>query len=171
MRIPLDSRLPKLVFVLLGLYAAVHFSAVYPQLPNVVASHFNGRGAANGWQTKSAFFGVFVGVSLLAALLGFAIPPIVVRIPPQYINLPSKQYWLAPEHRKETLEWLKAYFGWFACALYVLMIVVYDYAAQSNLHPDHPPGVARLVYTLVGFLAFVIVWLVRMFTRFSRAPE
>jgi hypothetical protein len=40
----------------------------------------------------------------------------------------------------QTLEWLKAYFGWFACALYALMIVAYDYAAQSNLHPDHPPA-------------------------------
>lgn len=51
------------------------------------------------------------------------------------------------------------------------MIVVYDYAAQSNLHPDHPPSVARLLYALVGFLTFVIVWLVRMFTRFGRPPK
>jgi uncharacterized membrane protein len=167
----LDSRLPKLIFVLLALYAAVHFSDLYAQLPNVVASHFNARGAANGWQTKQAFFQVLIGMSMLAAVLGFAIPQIMVRVPAQFINLPNKDYWLAPEHREETLEWLKAYFGWFACALYVVLIVAFDYAAQSNLHPDHPPRVARLVCTLAGFLSFVSVWLVRMFSRFSRVPE
>lgn len=167
----MDSRLPKLIFALLVLYAAIHFSYYYPQLPGVVASHFNGRGAPNGWQTKSAFFGVFVGMTVLCVLIGFGLASIIGAIPIQLINLPHKRYWLAPEHREETLEWLKAYFGWFACGLYAVMIVAYDYAAQSNLHPDHPPGVARLVYALVGFLAFAIVWLVRMFTRFGRPPE
>lgn len=167
----MDSRLPKLILVLLALYAAVHFSDLYAQLPNVVASHFNARGAPNGWQTKQAFFQVLVGMSALAALLGFAIPQIIGRIPAQFINLPNKDYWLASEHRQETLEWLKAYFGWLACGIYVVMIVAFDYAAQSNLHPNQPPAVARLAYTLVGFLAFVIVWLVRMFARFGRPPK
>lgn len=167
----MDSRLPKLLFVLLAFYAAVHFSDLYAQLPNVVASHFDGRGAANGWQTKQAFFTVFLGVTVLCVLVGFGLASLIGALPMRLINLPNKQYWLAPEHRAETLEWLKAYFGWFACALYVLMIVVYDYATQSNVHPDHPPSVVRLVYTLMVFLAFVVVWLVRMFSRFSRVPE
>ena len=89
---PLDSRLPKLVFALLVLYAAIHFAFAYQQLPDVVASHFNARGAANGWQPKSAFFTVFVGVGVLAALFGFVIPQIIFALPPQLINLPNKEY-------------------------------------------------------------------------------
>jgi serine/threonine-protein kinase len=163
--------LPKLIFALLALYAAVHFMSVYPQLPGVVASHFDGRGAPNGWQTKQAFFTFFVGVTVLCVLVGFGLASIIGAIPIQLINLPNKYYWLAPERREGTLEWLKAYFGWLACGIYVVMIVAFDYAAQSNLHPHDPPGAARLVYTLVGFLAFVIVWLVRMFTKFLRPPQ
>jgi uncharacterized membrane protein len=163
--------LPKLIFALLALYAAVHFSAIYPQLPSVVASHFDGRGAANGWQAKQAFFTVFVGVTVLCVLVGFGLASLIGAMPMGLVNLPNKQYWFAPEHRDQTLEWLKAYFGWFACALYALMIVAYDYAAQCNLHPDHPPSVARLVYTLVGFLTFLILWLVRIFRRFGHVPE
>jgi len=67
------SRLPKLVFVLLAVWAAFYFSSLYAQLPEVMASHFNARGVPNGWQTKSAFFSVLVGVSVLAAVIGFAI--------------------------------------------------------------------------------------------------
>ena len=167
----MDSRLPKLIFVLLALYAAVHFWSLYPHLSGVVASHFDGRGVPNGWETKQAFFGVFVAITVLCVLIGFGLTSIIGAVPIQLINLPNKRYWLAPEQRANTLEWLKAYFGWFACGIYVVLIVAFDYAAQSNLHPDHPPSPARMSYVLAGFLAFVITWLVRMFIQFGRMPE
>jgi uncharacterized membrane protein len=167
----LDSRLPKLVFVLLALYAAVHFSRYYPLLPDVVASHFNGRGAANSWQTKSAFFGVFVGVSALAAVVGFGVPRIIAVVPAALINLPNKRYWLSPEHLAETTEFLNSYFAWFGCALFLIMILTFDYAIQSNLHPENRPDAARMWYILAGLLTFTVVWIIRMLTKFLRAPR
>lgn len=167
----MDSRLPKLIFVLLVLYASIHFSYYYPQLPGVVASHFDGRGAPNGWQTKPAFFVVFVGVSVLAVVIGFGIPQIITVLPAQLINLPNKRYWLAPEHVAETTEFLTAYFAWFACAVYLVMILTFDYAIQSNLHPQNRPDPARMWYILAGFLLFVLFWIVRMLAKFFRTPE
>ncbi len=166
----MDSRLPKLVFVLLVLYAAIHFSYYYPQLPGVVASHFNGHGVPNGWQTKPAFFGVFVGISVLAVVIGFGIPSIISALPPQLINLPNKQYWLAPEHLAETQEFLSKYFAWFGCAVFLVIILTFDYAIQSNLHPDNPPDPARMWYILAGFLLFTLAWTVRMLRKFLRPP-
>ena len=167
----MNSRLPRLVFVLMALYAAIHFSYHYPQLPGVVASHFDVHGVANGWQTKSAFFRVFLTVSVLAAVIGFGIPRIIAAVPPQLINLPNKRYWLAPEHLAETQEFLSRYFAWFGCAIFLIMILTFNYAVQSNLHPESPPDVARLWYILAGFLVFMIVWIVRMLTKFLRPPQ
>jgi len=42
------------------------------QLPDVVASHFNGRGVANGWQSNRRSW-LFVAMSVLAAAVGFGI--------------------------------------------------------------------------------------------------
>jgi uncharacterized membrane protein len=164
----MDSRLSRLLFVLLAIYAAVHFSYYYPQLPGVIASHFDARGTANGWQTKSVFFGVFVGMSVLSIVIGFGLAAIIGAVPMQLINLPNKQYWLAPERRTDTLEYLKAYFGWFSCSLYVVMIVAFDYAVQSNLHGDSPPSVSRLWFTLAAFMGFMLVWLIRLFRHFGQ---
>ena len=167
----MDSRLPKFSFVLLAGYAAFHFSSYYSQLPDVVASHFNARGVANGWQTRPAFFAVFVGVSVLAAVIGFGIPRIISAMPLQLINLPNKQYWLAPDHLAETRALLNNYFAWFGCAVFLIIIVTFDYAIQSNLHPDNRPDVSRMWYILAVFLAFVAVWIIRLLTRFLRTPQ
>lgn len=167
----MDSRLPKLVFALLALYAAIHFPSYYSQLPDVVASHFNGRGVANGWQTKPGFFTVFVSVSVLAAVIGFGFPRIISAMPPQRINLPNKQYWLAPDRLVETQAFLNNYFAWFGCAVFLIIILTFDYAIKSNLNPQNRPDISRMWYILAGFLAFVVVWIIRLLTRFLRTPQ
>jgi len=167
----LDSRLPKPIFLLLALYAAVHFSSIYPQLPNVVASHFDGRGTPNGWQTKQAFFGVIAIVSVVILVIGFAIPKIIAVLPIQLINLPNKNYWLAPERAAETIAFLETTFAWFACSLFLFNILVFDYAVQINLHPQNPPSPGRFWYILIGFLLFTSVLTIRMVTKFFRPPQ
>lgn len=165
------ARLPKIIFVLLAAYAVMHFWAYYSELPEVMASHFDAHGIPNGWQSKSAFFGTFIMVGALAVVLGFGLPRIITRIPAQFINLPNKQYWLSPEHVAETQEFLVTFFAWFGCALFVVLITAFEYALQSNLHPENRPDVARLWITLVGFLAFVVVWTIRMMAKFLRPPK
>ncbi len=137
----------------------------------MVASHFDGRSVPNGWQPRQAFFGVVVVVSVVVAVIGFAIPKMIAVLSPQLINLPNKNHWLAPERLAETMAFLKANFAWFACALFLFNILVFDYAIQINLHPHHPPDPARFWYLLAGFLLFTIVWTVRMITKFLRPPD
>ena len=167
----MDSRIPKLTFGLLALYGATHSSSAYPKLPDLLASHFNARGAANGWQTKPAFYGILVSVSVLAAVIGFAIPKMIAVLPAQLINLPNKNYWLRDEHLAETMAFLSAHFAWFGCALFLLDILVFDYAIQTNLYPHNPPDPARLWYVLAGFLLFTMVWTMRMLAKFLRPTE
>jgi uncharacterized membrane protein len=165
------SRLPKLVFVLLAVYAMLHFSSLYAQLPERVASHFDAQGHANGWQSKQAFFQILVIVSVLAAAIGFGVPRIIAAVPAQLINLPNKEYWLSPEHLVETQEFLSSYFAWFGCVLFFFLISTFDYAVAYNLHPGKRPDIVRLWYMLAGFLIFVIVWTIRMIAKFARPQE
>ena len=165
-----NERLPKTVFVILAIFAAVYFSYCYQQLPEVIASHFDGRGVPNGWQSRSAFFAVFAGVSVLAAVLGFGIPRLIAAMPMQLINLPNKQYWLAPERREESLKFLRLHFAWFGCALFLVIFFAFHYAVQSNLHPGAPPSISGFWLVLVGFAVFMVVSMRRLFRRFGRPP-
>ena len=38
----------------------------YPQMPAVVASHFDGLGAPNGWSSRNGFFALYLGITTLS---------------------------------------------------------------------------------------------------------
>jgi len=166
-----DSRLPKTIFVGLAALAAIYFWSIYAQLPDVVASHFNARGVANGWQPKSLFFEFFAGAVAIAAFLAFGVPAIFSKIPTAMINLPHREYWLAPERREETLAFLNGYLAWFGCAVLLVVTTAVNYAIGQNLHPGKPAGAYFLLCVLAGFLIFAISSSIRILTRFSRVPS
>jgi uncharacterized membrane protein len=160
-----------LLFAVLAVGAAFHFSSLYAQLPDVMASHFNARGVPNGWQTKSAFFSVLAGVSVLAAVVVFGIPILITALPPEFINLPNKRYWLAPERRAETMGFLNGYFAWFGCALFTVILITINFAIQANLHPEQRPDVTPMFFVLAAFVGFAILGTIRIFKRFGPPPE
>ena len=163
-----QAKLPKALFLLLAVWALIYFSHYYPLLPKVVASHFDRHGIANGWQTKQGFFEVLGGMTVLSAFLVFGVPALVSVIPSQFINLPNKDYWLAPEQRAGSMQFLSGWFAWFGCAVYLVIILTFDYAIQTNLHSPNGPNPARLWYTLAGFAGCTGIWTIRLLRRFGR---
>jgi hypothetical protein len=155
----------------MAVFAAIYFWSNYAQLPDVIASHFNARGVANGWQPKPVFFAFFVGAIALASLVAFGIPRIISKMPIDLINLPNKGYWLAPERKAETLAFLDRSFAWFGCALLLVVTMAVNYAIGRNLHPEAQLDPPALVYVLGGFFVFTIIWSIRSLTRFSSIPR
>ena len=167
----MDSRLPKLIFLLLVIFAALHFSAYYSQLPDVVESHFGSRGNPIGWQTKPVFFAFLIGVTVLASLFTFGIPALIRALPIELFNVPNKKYWFAAERRESSLDFITGWFAWFGCAVFLVASYAFEFAIQANLHRGRVAHPERLLYTIVAFLLFTLLWIVRMFRRFPQPPN
>lgn len=165
------STLPKVLFALIAAGAAIHFSLLYGKLPSTMASHFNGSGAPNGWQPKELFFALLWGVLVLVSVLAFGIPQIIESIPAQFINLPNKEYWLAPERRAESMAFFTTQFGWFGCALLLFLVFTFELAVQANIRPRPVMDSSTFFYGLIVFLVFAFLLPVRLLTRFRRPPE
>ena len=88
---------------------------------------------------------------------------------PRLVNLPHRDYWLAPERREAALAAL-AGFGWvFACL--VTLFVAGMHWAILDAHASVPPRLAEpYVHLLLGasFVALV-AWIIALYLRF-RGP-
>src|SRR4029079_8862542 len=123
----------RVVFVLLLIVAVALMVVYYPELPERMASHFDGAGRANGWSSKAFFFGVQVFVLLLVTVCFAILPRRIQTLPPDKINLPNKSYWLPPERREATMASVVSAITWFGCAVLVFLIAVTWLVIRVNL--------------------------------------
>lgn len=140
-----------------------------PQLPDRMATHFDSAGNADGWQSPAGFTGLYVFV-LATIALSFGLMPLVIdKLPNSLINLPHKDYWLAPERRAETLGALAGHMLWMGAGTMLLILVLMQQVIDTNLaQQDRLPGSSMTLIVL--YLGGVAIWLIFLFRRFGRPP-
>src|SRR5687768_10431534 len=111
------SRGPAVVLGLLyiGLMGFMVSSA--SQLPARVATHFDFQGHPNGWMSRSGHLTFMWILGTILPLLPVVILYLTRSLPPGLINVPNRDYWLAPERRQETLAYLMRLGIWAGCII------------------------------------------------------
>lgn len=135
------------------------------RLPERVASHFGPMGHADGWMSRTAYLGTFVG---FVCGLSIFLPTVfycVRFLPASGINLPNRDYWLAPERRAETYRILFQVGIWLACFQVLLMLGLHLLVVEANA--SQPPRMSDAVFVLGGSfllaIGILIYFLVRRF--------
>lgn len=161
------SRIALIVVVALGITQLV---ALAVMLPETVASHFGLGGKPDAFMPRGAFIVVmalFETLVLVTALVG---PAILRHAPTELVNLPNKEYWLAPENKARAIERFTGHMEAFGAAFGALFLVVNTLVLRANLR-QAPLEEAVFITALVAFFAFTAVWTVRLFRAFRIPPE
>jgi uncharacterized membrane protein len=139
----------------------------FPLLPERLASHFNAAGMPNGWMTKTQFIWMYAIVLLPALAIEFWVSRKIAGKPDAQLNLPNKEYWLAPERRAETFAYFDRFCAWYGCAFLFVVVFAMGLAMRANL--DYPPMLPTgpILTDVVGFVVFNVVAIVTMIRRFS----
>ena len=162
------SRALILLLTVAGIVQVYHY---YPQMPDVVASHFDGRGSPNDYTSRDGFFIVF-GVMYAGTLLLFlGLGPLFGRLPARWFNMPHREYYLAPERREDTLRFMTTRLEWFGVATMLLLLVTFKLAFEANLFKEARLDNTALLWALGAYFLCTTIWLVRFLMKFRKPRE
>ncbi len=137
-------------------------------LPAVVASHFGSSGAADGYMSRGVYIALvlalIVGVPLLLALLPWSVAGKGGR----KLNIPHREFWLAPERCDDTLAFIRVHGLWFAAAVAIFMAYVHWLVLRANELQPPRLSTSGMTAGLLVFFLLLAVWLAALYARFRR---
>lgn len=157
----------KLQFIFAALICLAILQSIYyfPRVPEVMASHFDGLGNPNGWSSKTVFFGIYAGVLVLTIIIFAVIPNKFIHRSKMWLNLPNKEYWLAPKRKDQTVGFIRSHLMYFGIVNVLLAIYVVQLVILANFNAQ-PRLSNTIVWALMIYFAYVAIWLIRFFIRF-----
>ncbi len=161
-------RASRAVLLFLAAAGIVQILYYYPLLPERMASHFDGSGRPNGFQSRDAFFALSAGMLVMTVVLFGGLGSLFRRIPSKWFNLPNRDYWLAPERREETIESMSSQLEWLGAASLALYIFVIQRVADTNRTAEPRLDSGSMFLVLGLCLAFTTIWIVRFLLRFRK---
>jgi uncharacterized membrane protein len=146
----------------------IGLQAVYwPYMPERMATHFGPSGRPDGWMSRTSavvFQAVLqIGLPALFIAIAWTLP----RFPNSMINLPHREYWLAPERRAATLQHMSRMLLHIALAISIFIPIIGHLVFDANRR-DGPLSMFPFLIALAAFLGAVFgiagysVWALRL---------
>lgn len=163
----LNKALPPLFLVVAAL-AIAQLVLEMRAMPPVLATKFDFEGTPVAWMTAGKL--VLLEFGLLAVfLVGFwLLPKLFAHKSTTTWRIPNKDYWLAPERRKQTIEALRGLISWMGVVVLLLFMAVTQLLFDANHRA--PPRLASdaLIWLLLSFVFFIVMWMWVIFRQFGR---
>lgn len=161
-------RLPLTLFLILLVAALGQVLYYGPRLSDPVASSFDGAGNAHGFQSRAGFLATHLMVFGLVAVIFGATPVLIRVLPLSLVNVPHRDYYLAPERAAASLAFVGRHMMWMAVATTALLLFVMQFVMDANIAGGNRVP-STLMWAVLGpYFAFTIAWLVRLFARFRK---
>lgn len=156
-------RFGRLFFILIIMICAVEFMRLWNIAPPEMAAHFDAPGNPDRFVPKTEFF--WLQARTLLLLLGVSVLPqiLFLVLPVQFINMPNREHWLAPERRDETISRLSS----FGALLFGIILLVtqagFELAVYANLqtpilfNAQWMMGIMLVSFVVLGLLLFQLI--------------
>ncbi len=125
------------------------------QLPDTIPVHFDINGAPDGFANRDTHLWLHTGFLVINIAFVAFVCWVVPRIPDSLVNLPNKEYWLAPERREKTHARMKSMLLWIATATALLFICIFflTWLVAMNVTQSISPW---FWIVLLAYLTFVL---------------
>jgi uncharacterized membrane protein len=163
-----QSAAPGIILIVLIAAFAGFLSSTAQQLPDPVATRFGFNGDPVQWMNRSSAIALMVVLGLGLPLLMVAISFATRFLPASLINIPHREYWLAPERRDRTHSFILRQVLWLSCLMLCFMAGIHWIVvlAHQSIPVQMPTNLFVLV--LAGYLACMAIWIAGFTWHFRR---
>jgi uncharacterized membrane protein len=170
----MESRAGKTVAVVaLSVTCVAYLAALITssgQLPERVASHFNFEGQADSWTSRPVYLALMAVWGLGISWLLMSVAWMIRRLPASVINLPHRDYWLAPERRQQTSDDVQQRMLWFSCLTLAFCLGIHYLVVDAN--QQQPSRLSQLVWAWLGvYLVALGAWLAMLLRHYYKPPK
>ncbi len=158
----------RILLVMTGTAGIIQSIWHYTQLPERVASHFGPSGIADGWMSSLANLCVSAALFILMTLIMFFVPKLVSVVPVRFVNLPNRDYWLADERKKQTLDDIAERMATFGIAINLCFIFIMHMVYKANMSGTQILDENTFLMVSGIFMLFMAGWLFSFFRRFRK---
>ncbi|MCC7037144.1 MAG: hypothetical protein IT560_07525 [Alphaproteobacteria bacterium] len=154
-----------LIFYVLVL---LHLAHSYTLLPEVISTQFDAYGTPLRSMARADFAMFHIGFVVFMSGIFAGMGYFLTRLPVKYLNIPNKDYWLAPERRRETLQGLRhdlCVMGLIVGAFVMLIDYFVMDAAQRNARGVSPETLSILVSCMAAVTGLLVARLLIKFRR------
>lgn len=149
---------------------AVQFAA-WRMHPGRVPVHFGPGGRADGWGDSATHALGQAALLTLYLLLFLGVPAGLKRLPAQWVSLPHRDYWLAPERREEAQARLAGLLHRVGFVFLLFHLGVGGLELQARTRAPEQLDQATSLWLLALFMAYVAAWLQAFWRAFPPPPR
>jgi uncharacterized membrane protein len=129
-----------------------------PQLPPVVASHFDAAGNPNSWSSRPVYALVLITVGLVLPLAIVGLVSLLTRNGPARLNIPAREHWTRPEHRHEAVRRVRSYLWWLGCVMAGIALAIHALVVAAHAHQPPRLSSAGMIVLLGVAVAAIGLW-------------
>lgn len=162
---------PLILLALVALAFIVSHFVWLADMPERLATHFNGAGRANGWMSRQqhSFFMLLTGLGapVFVLVLSWAIR----FLPPTLLNVRKPEYWRSPENYPKACAILFQWAQWQAIGLLVWLTILNRQIVFANHISPPRLSFADMLPLTVGLLMAEAVLLGWLWWRFGKTER
>ncbi len=142
----------------------------WPRLLDRVVSTYDAAGDPSGSMAKPLFFALHLLMVAVCVVVFAGLEVILRKAPPSLINIPNREYWLAPDRREATYGRLGESIRSYGTATLVFLIVLAELVIRQNLWPESSVPTIGLWIAASAFVVFTVAWVIRFLLMFRVEP-
>ena len=136
-----------------------------------MASYFDGAENTNGWSSRSAFFCLYVGLTVMFIFMFRILSSLFHRFHESLISVPNRKYWLKSERRQEAFSLITDRLLFLGNVTLIYFVAIVQLIFQANLKEMLRMSADAMWWLAIIYVVFTLAWTVNIIHRFKTIPK